>query len=283
MDQLHGFGTALSMRYLLAGAFSKSIPLIKFLSQRLVDSDQLIVYDGINKCSWNGGRINREVFYSDALIEYYYSKGISIALTMSNHRINLADETGNHLLEKFHKEGNALIIVNDDLRKYVREYYPKYDLIYSITGMGLLNIPLQDSDVAWYKDLESKYNWIVPRFEHVFDTRAVELDRTKWEVMLNDTCVWGCKHWDEHFKAIADENTAGRPYSKAVEECWLPKFDFNKDSKYPAMDIRPENMRKLIDLGVRSFKITGREMGDNEYYGEIMRFVGRSLEALKDG
>jgi hypothetical protein len=269
------------MRYLLAGAFSKSIPLIKFLGQRSVDSSKLIVYDGINKCRWNGGRINRDVYYKDSLIDYYYSKCVSIALTFSNHKINLADPLGNELLEKFHKEGNALIIVNDDLRKHVRANFPKYDLIYSITGMGLLNIPLQDEDIAFYKQLEQDYDWIVPRFEHIFDKRANELDKTKWEVMLNDTCVYGCKHWDAHFKAIADENTAGRPYSKEVEECWLPKFDFNKDSKYECMDIKPDAMRKLIDLGVQSFKITGREMTDEEYYGELTRFVDRSLTALK--
>jgi hypothetical protein len=266
------------MRYLLAGAFSKTIPLIKFLSQQLVDSNQLVVYDGVNKCRWNGGRINRDVYYSDALIDYYYSKGVNIALTMSNHKIDLDDETGNHLLEKFHRKGNALIIVNEDLRAYVRKNFPNYDLIYSITGMGLLNIPLQDEDIAWYKELESKYDWVVPRFEHVFDPRAVELDRTKWEVMLNDTCVYGCKHYDAHFKAIADENTAGRPYTAAIEECWLPKFDPSKDSKYDCMDIRPNKMRELKDMGVKSFKITGREMQDDEYYGELMRFVKGSLE-----
>lgn len=264
------------MRYLLAGAFSKSIPLIKFIGQRLVDNTKLIVYDGVNKCRWNGGRINRSIEYNDGLMEFYYKKDISIALTMSNHKINLDDEMGNHLLEKFHREGNALIIVNDNLRQYVRDNFPKYDLIYSITGMGLLNIPLQDSDIAWYADLESKYDWIVPRFEHVFDPRAVELDRTKWEVMLNDTCVWGCKHYDEHFKAIADENTAGRPYSKEIEECWLPKFDPSKDSKYAAMDIDTPNMKRLKDIGVKSFKITGREMQDDEYYGELIRFVRNS-------
>lgn len=264
------------MRYLLAGAFSKSIPLIKFLTNHLVNTDELVVYDGINKCSWNGGRINRDVYYNDGLIDYYYSKGIKIALTFSNHRINLDNPMGNMLLEKFHKEGNALIIVNEDLRQYVREKFPKYDLIYSITGMGHLNIPLQDSDIAFYKDLESKYNWIVPRFEHIFDPRAEELDRTKWEVMLNDTCVYGCKYYDEHFKAIADENTAGRPYSKEIEECWLPKFDPSRDSKYECMDLMPDAMQRLKAVGVKSFKITGREMADNEYYSELMRFVRRS-------
>lgn len=268
------------MRYLIAGAFSKSIPIIKFLSNKLVDNTKLVVYDGINKCRWNGGRINRPVFYNDALINYYYSKGISIALTFSNHKIKLDDAVGNELLEKFHKEGNALIIVNDELRAYVRANFPKYDLIYSITGMGLLNIPLQDSDIEFYKDLESKYDWIVPRFEHIFDPRADELDKTKWEVMLNDTCVYGCKHYDEHFKAIADENTADRPYSKEIEECWLPKFDPSKDSKYACMDIDAAHMKQLKDLGVQSFKITGREMQDDEYYGELLRFVRGSQEIV---
>ena len=263
------------MRYLIAGAFSKSVPIIKFLTTNLVDTNELVVYDGINKCKWNGGRINRDVYYNDALINYYYSRGIKIALTFSNHNIDLNDEVGNHLLEKFHREGNALIIVNDNLRKYVRENFPKYDLIFSITGMGHLNIPLQDSDIQWYKELEHKYDWIVPRFEHIFDPRSSELDKTKWEVMLNDTCVWGCKHYEAHFKAIADENTFGRPYSREVEECWLPKFNPDKDSKYEEMDIEPPAMKKLKAMGVRSFKITGREMKDDEYYGELKRFVIR--------
>lgn len=249
---------------------------MKFIASGVPKNARIVVYDGIDKCRWNGGRINREVYYNDAWIQYYYSRGISIALTFSNHRINLDDRVGNELLHKFHRKGNALIIVNDDLRQYVRDNFPDYDLIYSITGMGLLNIPLQDSDIAFYKELESKYDWIVPRFEHIFDPRADELDATKWEVMLNDTCVYGCKHYDEHFKAIADENTAGRPYSKEIEECWLPKFDPSKESKYPCMDIDAEHVAKLIEKGVRSFKITGREMADDEYYTELMRF-GRNV------
>lgn len=260
------------MRYLLAGAFSRSIALIKFLSQYKGNA-HLVVYDGVYKCRWNGGRINRDITYNDGLIEYYYSKGINIALTFTNHRIDLTDGIGNMLLEKFHKEGNCIILVNDDLRAYIREKYPKYQLIYSITGMGLLNIPLQDSDIAFYKDLESKYDWIVPRFEHIFDKRSDELDTSKWEVMVNDTCVWACKHFDEHFKAIADENTAGRPYSKEVEECWLPKFNPDIPSKYNCMDIDDEHIRKLIDKGVRSFKVTGREMTDDVYYKELTRYV----------
>jgi len=38
-------------------------------------------------------------------------------------------------------------------------------------------------------------------------------------------------------------------------------------------------MKKLKQVGVQSFKITGREMTDDQYYNELMRFVQRSIEA----
>ena len=43
------------------------------------------------------------------------------------------------------------------------------------------------------------------------------------------------------------------------------------------MDIKPDAMAKLKAMGVQSFKITGREMQDDEYYGELMRFVRNSV------
>jgi len=37
-------------------------------------------------------------------------------------------------------------------------------------------------------------------------------------------------------------------------------------------------MQRLIAMGVKSFKITGREMTDDEFYGELIRFFLRSKE-----
>lgn len=260
------------MRYLIAGAFSKTIPIIKALGNYTGNAD-IVVYDGINHCKWNGGRINRDVEYNNGVVEYYYNKGIKIALTFTNHNIDLDDPLGNQLLERFHKKGNAIILVNHDLRDYIRKNYPLYDLIYSITGMGLLNIPLQDVDIDTYKQLESSYDWIVPRYEHIFDDRSDELDKSKWEVMVNDTCIWKCKYYDEHFKAIADMNTKGLPYDPKVEECWIEGFDPNKPSKYKCMDIDTYHIDKLKEVGVTSFKITGREMEDDEYYNELKTYL----------
>jgi len=260
------------MRYLIAGAFSKTLPIMKFLSRYTGDAD-ITVYDGINKCKWNGGRINRDIEYSDGVINYYCKKNIGVALTFTNHNIDLNDPVGISLLEKFHREGNSIILINEDLRLFIRNNYPKYKLIYSITGMGNMGIPLAPQDIRDYKKLGFKYDWIVPRYEHIFDDNAHLLDTSKWEVMLNDTCIWKCKHYDAHFKAIADMNTKGLPYDPAVEECWIEGFDPNKPSKYKCMDIDTYHIDKLKALGVTAFKITGREMEDDEYYNELKTYL----------
>jgi collagenase-like PrtC family protease len=46
------------------------------------------------------------------------------------------------------------------------------------------------------------------------------------------------------------------------------------------MDIDEEYIQKLIDLGVKSFKITGREMKDDQYYVELARYVKERYNAI---
>jgi len=99
--------------------------------------------------------------------------------------------------------------------------------------------------------------------------------------MLNDTCVFGCKHFEEHFKAIADANTERKEYDPDIEECWLPKFDPDRESKYKCMDIDIEHINILKEQGVRSFKITGREMTDPMFEHDLLLYINR-VEHGKD-
>ena len=104
------------MRFNIAGAFSKNkeLKLYLFKNKDIIKNFDITVYDGINSCAWNGGRINRDILYDDKTIEFYYRNNISIALTFTNNVIDLNDKEGNKLLEKFHKEGNVIISANLD-------------------------------------------------------------------------------------------------------------------------------------------------------------------------
>ena len=228
-------------------------------------------------CAWNGGRINRDITPKPHQIEFYKSRNIPIYLTFSNPSIDVTDKLGNELLDMFYFGDNGIILINDNLREYIVDKYPNYKLTYSITGTGDLDIPMTDSCVAFYKDLETKYDLIVPRMEHILDERFNELDQAKYEIMVNDTCLYSCKYYKEHFEAIADFNTKGLTIDSSgavdTEECWLSDFDPSEDSTHCCMDLSSDVIRQLADRGIMHFKLSGREMNSDEF-NSTLRIIG---------
>lgn len=253
---------------------SKTLPILKLKNKDI----NFTVYEGPNLCHWNGGRINRNIILTNQIIEYYNKHGISISLTFSNHNIDLNDDIGNTLLtmlnrsqEKFNIK-NKIVLINESLRQYLRNKFD-FELIYSITGHQS-DIEVTDSLLLYYKDLESKYDFIVPKFEVVFNEKFYEtVDTSKYELLINDSCRYGCKYYYDHFKAIAEQNLSlnplnefGHEHCTNIEECWLTDFDpnigYKENSKYnelAGMNYTIEMINKAKSLGYNSFKISGRE------------------------
>ena len=284
------------IRFNVGGAFAKADQLMMFFfkNRAALKLFDITVYDGTNNCQWNGGRINRDISYTDKTIDFYYRNNISVALTFTNPIININDKVGNDLLEKFHREGNIIISINDDLRNYIKAVFPKYKHTRSITGFGKIDVPMSSADFKRYRDLEKEYDFIVPRSEHVFDKRFKKLNVSKYEIMLNDTCIYNCPYYGEHFEKIAEQNrTYKKPWSQDrqdemynIEECWLSdrstylkSSSFNPDighrptiEKYNddyGMELTNRQINRLFDIGVRSFKITGREMSYEDFEHEL--------------
>lgn len=270
--------------------FIKELPILKLMNKDV----SFNVYDGPNLCQWNGGRINRNIIMTKEMMEKYNSYGVSISLTFTNPIIDLSDKVGNSLLNDLKESGekynvkNKIVLVNEDLRKYLREFYD-FELIYSITGHSS-NIILTKDLIQYYKQLETKYDYIVPKFELVFEPDFYnEIDTKKYELLINDTCVYGCPYYYEHFKQIAEQNTnsknpweeLGYEHCYKTEECWLPNFNpdigSEKDRKNHGeklgMDYTKEMIIKSIDLGYNSFKISGRENKTNFILLEVKKFL----------
>ena len=288
------------MRYNIAGAFSKNkqLKLYFFKNKDIIKNFDITVYDGINSCAWNGGRINRDIVYDNKTIEFYYRNNISIGLTFTNNIIDLNDKEGNKLLKKFHKKGNVIISANLDLLKYIKKNYPLYKHTRSITSFGKISLPMSDDDFNHYKFLEHYYDYIVPRCEHVFDKRFINLDQSKYEIMLNDTCMYNCPYYGEHFQEIAKQNRLyGKPWQEGgikkmteIEECWIserstykkPKiFDPNTGNEKTiekfgdnyGMDLKSDQIMKLKKQGINNFKITGREMNFEDFNNELNLYL----------
>lgn len=251
------------------------------------------VYDGPNLCQWNGGRINRDIILTDHMIEMYNKSGISISLAFTNHIIDINDEIGNQLLEKLKFYGekynikNKIILVNEDLRIHLRKNY-NFELIYSITGHES-DIKLDKNRITYYKELEEKYDWIVPKFEHVFEPLFYNnINPLKYELLINDACIYGCPYYKEHFKSISEHNNKsktpllefGEEHCKKIQECWLPWFNpdighqkhKDKYKEKMGMNYTRDMIKLAIKLGYVSFKLSGRENDTDYVMTEIEKF-----------
>jgi len=293
----------------IAGAYSKHTEIkfiIKSIPEILTECD-ITVYDGIRNCSWNGGRINKNIYDRDDITNYYYDNNITVALTLTNPVIDTKDSIGNDILKRFHRTGNTIISVNENLLRYIKDEYPLYKHTRSITSFGNISVPMCDSDYNRYTRLEEMYDYIVPRCEHVFDTRFKTLNQSKYEIMLNDTCVYRCPFYGDHFKKIAEQNRIYKePWTpsniksmKNIEECWLsnksdikPTNTFIPESYHNrtrdklgdtyGMDLTSKQISSLIKQGISNFKITGREMSTADYMSELRTYSTGVITASKD-
>lgn len=269
------------INFLIAGAFCNFKKIVAHYVKnknykKYKSYNSITVYDGILNCQWNGGRPNDTTLLNlseiDIQKEEYYKMGWGISLVFSNPKIDLSDETGLILLDKFHREGNGIILTNESLRQFLREKYPKYKLTYSITG-GPGRGTLGDEEIKFYSEKIKLYDILVPRLEANLDSRLSELDVSKIEILLNDNCVYNCRHFREHYDSIAgvNEKQLQKILSKDEIErkvdCWLKVADSEKQIEIDkkiygdsyGMMLSPSKIKTLVDKGIRHFKIQGRD------------------------
>lgn len=262
----------------IAGAFTKSHIIIPTVLKHKNSNLEFQVYDGIDNLPWNGGRVNSVTCgkFDKKIYDVYQKLGIGVFLTFSNFEIDLTNAKGLSYLELLNSgKNNGIILVNDDLRKLCREKFKNLKLIYSITG--------HSNDYTQFDaSLENLYDLIVPRFENVFG-EICKKSPQKYEIMLNDTCRVGCNFWNDHFKAVSFFNTIQHTpeVGKAVNECWIPNFDFTKrNTSCKGMDLDENALQEAYEIGFRHFKFSGRENPDTEFENELIEYIEK-LRSLK--
>ena len=285
----------------LAGAVKHFIMFMKIYPrlEKYMDKITFDVYDGPNLCKWNGGRINRNINLTQQMVDWYNKKNIGVFLTFSNYEIDLNHQIGLNLLKMLkNKKINGIVLVNENLRKFIRNNYPNYKLIYSITGHKN-DITIDDNLLTYYKNLEEKYDVIVPRFEMGLNPLFYnQVNTSKYELITNDTCIHGCHVFEEHLHEMARINREyDEPWKQIdfntcfkAEECWIKNFDPSEGSeedrkKYGhilGMDFTKEMYSKALDLGYTRFKIMGREMDTIKLQGSIFSHLDLLYQAISE-
>ena len=249
----------------IAGAFSKFHLLggIILRHQKI----EISVYDGL-KHEWAGGRVHKyNSKFDTQKLKFYNSRGIKVYIAFSNNICDTSNPEGNKILQILNDTQNGVILCDGALRNLIKERYPKISTIYSITGHSN-NI----NEINY--NLESEYDLVVPRFEWIFNKEFLaKANPTKYEVMLNDTCKYGCHLWNDHFSAISTYNRTHIGNPDEIQECWLPKFDPSITSKHECMDLSADAIQKCLNLGYRHFKFSGRENPDSDFISELNAYL----------
>jgi hypothetical protein len=267
---------------LIGGGIGKFDQISQFIleNENIFKHIRLSVYDGPNNCKWNGGRINRNCFYNNEQLEFYTKHNIGFKLVFTNDTIDVTDPIGNELLDVFHRTGNGVTLINDGLRRHIRKHYPKYKLTYSITGTDNINIPMNRSDINVYRELEGKYDYIVPRAEHNLDHKLLLLDKSKYELYVTEGCCTCCPVWTEHFASISEGNRNEIIFTESLarkyEDCWLERgsseFDFD------AHILNAEQISILYKKGFMHFKMSGRDADTRPNTGSYTDYLDSLLE-----
>ena len=165
-----------SIKYTIsARGKSKFEPVLSFLDKHFknVSRDQIeSVFGFAEKCTLYGGRPAAMRQLSDADTTALSEAGIGFRIPITNHFFNAREyERNRPFLEKYHKKGNAVIILNDDLAKTVRQDFPLYkreaSMIKNITTHNQIEnnlkifdtvvLPMQMNDnIEFLKEVEPK-------------------------------------------------------------------------------------------------------------------------------
>jgi len=269
----------------IAGAFIYFDKLFSFiLKHKLHKKFNLMVYDSVDYCSWNGGRINYKNNASEEKIKKYNQIDVSVGLSFSNYKIDLNNSQGNQFLEyldfyqKKFKIQNSIFLINEKFREFLRKKY-NFLLKFSIVGHPnwLTDYPDISKAIQFYKDKEKKYDTIVPkRFYIDKDWFIKNLNLNKYEVLFNYGCHYDCKIFYTHFEAIASQNLIPEKYkyliNKKVGPCWIT------DEKPYDIDTSKNFYMKLRKLGYTKFKIAGRDTNFYEVKNDIKQFLSYNFK-----
>lgn len=262
----------------------------------LIKGLQPTYYDMPNNCAWNGGRINRTIELTDNIITTFNKLKYGFCLGFTNNVvIDVGDEVGNHLLKMVSGDNNphklhGVVLQSETLRRYIRKNYPDLKLTYSITGHPTTD---QLNFEGYYKELEAKYDYIVPKYSHLVHVtellKAGKLNPAKYEILINDNCNVTCQFYQEHWSQMSYINqTVHAPWEEIPEKAYQveikpkTKAVITHEGNCMQDDVGLNILQQFYDLGVRHFKISGRDLEDVEFEYQLPKHL-KEIQRIEVG
>lgn len=229
-----------------------------------MDNSRIASFYGTFKNTvWAGGRLSLGMMVSPIDMERTIHKindaGIAARYTFTNNMMeerHLNDTLCNLAMEIADNGKNEVLVNSPVLEKYLREQYPNFKFIQSITAC--------QHSIEKINEATEKYDLVVIDFH---DNRNMDFlekikNKNKIEILVDGLCPNSCNRSKEHYSNISRINclqgNANHEYSCLI----------NKESSknfYKGLRQRKENnltfeevYKDYFDMGFRHFKLVGR-------------------------
>lgn len=264
----------------VSGAFANDRELLLFhdFFLQVFGVKTLRLVHGAPLCLWNSGRVLPRLLCTAEQIrdagKAYARRGIAVDLTFSNHLLgkeHLGDETGNAILKFFERNnptgGNGVIMASEALYAHVKKNYPSLRTVSSIIKVAVEH---GRGKADYYRKLAERFDKVMihPDDAWNFDMLETLEDKNRYEILVNEYCVRGCKIRHLHYRSLSQ---SAINYFGAKDEEFEKLFPNNGCSDIRRLISSPDRgttalslseIRRLYDMGFRKFKVQGRGMSN---------------------
>ena len=224
--------------------------LIKLYAKKDIN---FVVYGCPCSCTWNGGRYMTSPVYKVNIIKRMFSKyindlGMDIQITFTNSLLeerDTYDRLGNAILKicQEFKDNCEILIVSPILEDYIRKNYPDLKLARSIIN---LTKPT-DEDFKKYNTV------VVPKWQnHDMDYLKSIVYSHKIELLVDEPCLIDCPRKSSHYETYNKNQLF-------IENNEIDYCNKNDNTAYNELMILPDEINDYIDIGIKHFKLSGRE------------------------
>jgi len=232
--------------------------------------------------------------------------GIPFTLTFNStmESLDVEDEAGNYLLQKLHNGMNGVTVATESLRRHIRANYPNY----FITASICYTYSRVDELQAAFQRFDKVVAMPVLAYE---EDNLQQLPMDRLIFILNDRCYLFCVRKD-HYDYISRCSLAGhstleeQKRNQAGTKCFVAEVPGYRNKVRDASEV-PRNIRisqiverhqndpfeatragfnqgfnitaaarkRLFEIGVRHYKLQGREFDDRAYQERVIQLVER--------
>lgn len=239
------------------------------------------VYGCLPGMLWSGCRIipinadcnpyNNEIY---RMRDEYYSLGITLRHTFQNCALTpemFQDYRSLQWTAACEREGNAIILTDNNLKEFLQKRFPKYSYIWStslcLKDINRINQLSEDDMVVLDYSLNTS-----PKLQEILHPHNIE-------IMLSEDCQDNCPLRKQHYELesriiINDESSRNE-----ILECLMKKTQKNASTFYQKLHqnqatLTNEQIIKIYnDYGINHFKIAGRDYTELNYIESLVYYL----------